>query len=122
MALDKEDILQLAEELRAADPREMALREKLIATRNAKRDKLEKDTKKTKTHAFYRVTANGYVTGIGRVHPGQTIALPLTMRPSHTWQAVPADEDTAEVEPAPEKPKQPAATLVQQKPKQPAGK
>jgi hypothetical protein len=126
MAIDKEDILILAEAIRAKDPREMAMQQALIAARDTRRKKIEADTKKTKTHAFYRVTANGFVTGIGRVQPGQVIALPLTMKPSHTWEAVPADEDTAAAEPKPEQPKGPTASIVSQpkgpQPKGPTGK
>lgn len=118
MALDKEDILTLAEALRAADPREMAQREALIAEHKKKREKLEAETKKTKTHAFYRVTGPGYITGLGAVHAGQVIALPLKdkhgdpIHPPHTWESVEPDEDTAAAEPKPEEPKTPVAELV----------
>jgi hypothetical protein len=121
MSLDKEDILMLAEALRAKDPREMAQQEALIASHNAKRDKLEKETKKSKTHAFYRATGPGFITGIGRIDAGQIIALPFpapgthpmdVMRPSHTWEVVPPDEDTTAAEPKPEQPKAPAAVRI----------
>lgn len=114
MALEKTDFLLLAEALRAPDPRAAAEHEAKKARHEKTRAQLLKETKKNKTHAFFKATVNSYVSGIGFIPAGKIVELPLTRLtkdedgktvevqnlPSRTWEKVLTQKELAEAKQA----------------------